>query len=114
MADAAAMPPAWFQEWDRTQFEPLERAVNDWESRFINSKCGSGHQAPFNILLFANGDNPTQQPHNLRALCNITVLLSLRTNTLNRYLNGYRLGTQGSRSDRQRRLAQHIGYYGNL
>ncbi|KAF7361239.1 hypothetical protein MSAN_01156000 [Mycena sanguinolenta] len=111
MSDAGGadeVPPAWFQHWNATQFQPLVAMVREMKSfggiQKINAEYATGHNAPFGIIPFLSGDDPTQDPYNLPAIYNISVLTNLNPASLNEYLRGYGLTAQGSRDDKIRRL----------
>ncbi|KAJ7265798.1 hypothetical protein C8J57DRAFT_391488 [Mycena rebaudengoi] len=113
--------PAWFQAWDANEFQPLKDAVDairidlaTFRAQFANGQCATGHQAPFDVVLFVSGDDPTDGPHNLPAIQNTTDMTALTPAALTSYLTGYGLSAQGNPVVRTRRLARHIGYFGPL
>ncbi|KAJ7325974.1 hypothetical protein DFH08DRAFT_941211 [Mycena albidolilacea] len=113
--------PAWFQAWDANEFQPLKEAVDairidlaTFRDQFANGQCATGHQAPFGVVLFINGDDPTDEPHNLPAIQNTTDITTLTPVALTSYLMGYGLSAQGNPVVRTRRLARHMGYFGQL
>ncbi|KAJ7081639.1 hypothetical protein B0H15DRAFT_854506 [Mycena belliarum] len=96
--------PAWFQAWDLNHFQPL----------VINGQCATGHPAAFEVVPFVSGDDPTAHPHNLPVIENITRIGALTPQELTSYLGGYALPAQGNPTVRIRRLARHLGYFGEL
>ncbi|KAJ7359217.1 hypothetical protein DFH08DRAFT_406355 [Mycena albidolilacea] len=113
--------PAWFQAWNANEFQPLKDAVDairidlaTFRAQFANGRCATGHQAPFEVVLFVSGDDPTGAPHNLTAIQNATDITLLSPAELTSYLMGYGLSAQGNPVVRTRRLARHIGYFGLL
>ncbi|KAJ6516039.1 hypothetical protein C8R45DRAFT_229771 [Mycena sanguinolenta] len=115
------MMPAWFQAWDANHFQPLKQAVEDihidlltFRGQFANTRCATGHQAPFQMVPFVNGDDPTALPHSLPTLENTDDIKGLNPPDVTAYLTGYGLSTQGNPVVRIRRLARHIGYFGDL
>ncbi|KAJ7266020.1 hypothetical protein C8J57DRAFT_1469910 [Mycena rebaudengoi] len=113
--------PAWFQAWDTNGFQPLKDAVDairidlaTFRAQFANGQCATGHQVPFDVVLFVSGDDPTDGPHNLPAIQNTTDIKALTPAALTSYLTGYGLSAEGNPAVRTRRLARHIRYFGEL
>ncbi|KAJ7934878.1 hypothetical protein B0H13DRAFT_2305334 [Mycena leptocephala] len=113
--------PAWFQAWNNTEFQPLKQRIEalhielaTFRAQFANGLCATGHQAPFQVVVFTSGDNPTEDPHNLPPIENTAEILALNAADTTAYLSGYGLSAQGNPIARARRLARHIGYFGTL
>ncbi|KAJ7179356.1 hypothetical protein C8R46DRAFT_1211927 [Mycena filopes] len=73
----------------------LRFEVANLRAIIVNGRCATGHQAPFEVLRFANGEDPTLHPHNLQvpAIHNTSELAALTVPQLTAYLTGYGLPT---------------------
>ncbi|KAF7336851.1 hypothetical protein MVEN_02121400 [Mycena venus] len=75
--------PAWFQQWNATQFQPFVQSMNTKlatsRAQFDNRQCATGHQAPSGVVLFISGDDPTALPYLLPAIRNITDITTILT-----------------------------------
>ncbi|KAJ7892734.1 hypothetical protein B0H14DRAFT_3427679 [Mycena olivaceomarginata] len=98
----AALPLS-LGSWSSSEDLPLKDAVDairidlaTFRAQFANGRCATGHQAPFEVVLFVSGDDPTGAPHNLTAIQNTTDITLLSPAELTSYLMGYGLSAQGN------------------
>ncbi|KAJ7227403.1 hypothetical protein GGX14DRAFT_693304 [Mycena pura] len=109
--------PAWFQTWNANDFQPLKDTVDAIRidlATFRVQVATFRAQVPFEVVPFVSGDDPTDAPHNLPAIQNTTDITLLAPADLTTYLTGYGLSAQGNPVVRARRLARHIGYFGQF
>ncbi|KAJ7056960.1 hypothetical protein C8F01DRAFT_1152867 [Mycena amicta] len=123
LVEGPSVMPAWFQAWHTNKFQPLvDRTLtnqfdtlrNDHEvfrAQTLNDRYAPGYVAPFVVLPFLNGDDPTDAPHNLPPMHNAGDIEALTAAAITAYLTGYGLSTQGDPIVRTQRLEQHIGYF---
>jgi hypothetical protein len=57
--------------------------------RLMNQHRGDGIVVLFEVVPFANGNDPTQPPHNLPPLLSVNAIENLNGHDLVEYLNGY-------------------------
>ncbi|KAJ7087785.1 hypothetical protein C8R44DRAFT_991242 [Mycena epipterygia] len=114
-----AVAPLWFQQWDQQHFQPFVNKVgllaNELDilvAQSANVRSGTGHLAPYDMVPFIDGSDPTAAPHNLPALRNISDIRALTSAESTRYCTNYGLEPEANEADRRVRIARHIGYYG--
>jgi hypothetical protein len=112
----AAGAPAWFapamqaamQAAMQVALQPLRVSIE----RAWNSSAGDGLTKPWNVIPFANGEDPTVGPHNLPQIRNLNDLNQLNGAQLTAYLAGYAQQVTNPIAARRRSLGQFLGYYG--
>ncbi|KAJ6561576.1 hypothetical protein DFH09DRAFT_1316155 [Mycena vulgaris] len=109
-----AVAPLWFQQWDQQHFKPLVARVDALAAQWANEHRATGHQAPFVIVPFIDGSDPTVAPHALPALRNTNDIRALTPAQSTTYCNNYGILQPGNAANCRLLIAKHIGYYDGL
>ncbi|KAJ7088649.1 hypothetical protein C8R44DRAFT_819221 [Mycena epipterygia] len=109
-----AVAPPWFSQWNRQSFEPFVRRMDTHVARSANQSRATGHQAPFAILDFLDGSDPTGPVHGLPALRNTSNIRALTSAQSTLYCTNYGIIPAGNHASRKKHIATYIGYFGAL
>ncbi|KAJ7106401.1 hypothetical protein C8R43DRAFT_1243838 [Mycena crocata] len=103
--------------------QDIHTKLDTLSARSLNTLRDTVHQVPFDVVPFISGDVPCEifsapyrrpRQHNLPPILTIYDIIYLDAGDITAYLTGYGLSAQGDRIAHNRRLAQHIGYNGDL
>ncbi|KAM6497600.1 hypothetical protein JOM56_005548 [Amanita muscaria] len=96
VAGPQAAAPPWFQgavqqlrNDIQNDIQQLRNDVQQLRNDVMNQGRGDGNIVRFEIIPFANGNDPTLQPHNLPPLYSVDTIQQLDGATLSAYLTGY-------------------------